>query len=76
MKILWIINTILPFPSNKIGIEPTVFGGWLNSLLDGLINSNEIKKIAIATVYNGESLLKFTDKNKKNLHIFTCYVML
>jgi len=71
MKILWIINTILPFPSNKIGIEPTVFGGWLNSLLDGLINSNEIKKIAIATVYNGEKLLKFTDE-KITYYLIPC----
>ena len=62
MKILWIINTILPFPSKKIGITPTVFGGWLNSLLEDLIISEEIKKIAIATVYSGDILLKFTDK--------------
>lgn len=71
MKILWIINTILPFPSNKIGIKSTVFGGWLNSLLDDLIDSNEIKKIAIATVYNGENLLKFTDK-KITYYLIPC----
>lgn len=62
MKILWIINTILPYPSKKLGMTPTVFGGWLNSLLDGLISSSEIKKIAVATVYKGKKLQKFEDK--------------
>lgn len=60
MKILWIVNTIFPYPSKKIGLKETNFGGWLNGLADELIKNSEIK-IAIATVYNGKKILEFND---------------
>lgn len=63
MKILWIVNTLFPYPSEKLGLKPTVFGGWLNSLLNGIKKSEEVKEIGIATVYSGNSVKKFKDKN-------------
>ena len=38
MKILWIVNTIFPYPAKQIGLKEDCFGGWLNGLAD------EIKK--------------------------------
>ena len=32
MKILWIVNTIFPYPAEKIGVKENNFGGWLNGL--------------------------------------------
>jgi len=62
MKILWIINTILPYPAQKLNMKTSVFGGWLNSLLSELEKSKEIDKIAIVSTYNGNELKKFVDK--------------
>lgn len=63
VKILWIVNTIFPFPSQKLNIGVNVFGGWLNSLFECLKKSDEIDKIAIATTYTGEKFLKFQDEH-------------
>ena len=60
MKILWIVNTIFPYPAEKIGVEKTVFGGWLNGLVENLKNKKEIQ-LAIATTYNGKKQQKFHD---------------
>lgn len=57
MKILWIVNTIFPYPSEFLGIEKNVFGGWLNGLLESLKTCKEVK-LAIATVYSGKKMLK------------------
>lgn len=60
MNILWIVNIIFPYPSEKIGINKTSFGGWLNGLLNQLKKIEKIN-IAVATVYNGEKLLELND---------------
>lgn len=60
MKILWIVNTIFPYPAKKLGIEKTNFGGWLNSLAKEVVKKNKIK-LAIATVYNGKNIIEFND---------------
>ena len=60
MKVLWIVNTIFPYPAEKIGAEKTAFGGWLNGLANELKNIKDIK-LAIATVYNGNQILEFDD---------------
>ena len=60
MKLLWIVNTIFPFPSERIGISKTSFGGWLNGLANELKKIEKIK-LAVATVYNGDKLLEFND---------------
>lgn len=62
MKILWIVNTLFPYPAEKMNREKTVYGGWLNSLMNSLNKSEEIKNLGIATFYNGDKLLKFVDK--------------
>lgn len=61
MKVLWIVNIIFPYPAKMLGNKPTVFGGWLNSLLKGIKESNEVEEIGIMTVYNGKSIKKFKD---------------
>lgn len=60
MKILWIVNTIFPYPASQIGQDKNCFGGWLNGLADKL-KDNENIKLAIATVYNGKDIKKFDD---------------
>lgn len=60
MKILWIVNTIFPYPAEKLGIEKTAFGGWLNSL-SNTIKENENFTLAIASTYKGKRLLEFYD---------------
>lgn len=60
MKVLWIVNTIFPYPSKQLGKDATCFGGWLISLHEELIKNKDIK-IAIATTYNGSTLKRFED---------------
>lgn len=60
MKILWIVNTIFPYPAEQIGVTKTSFGGWLNGLLYVLKENADIE-LAIATLYNGKSIKKFND---------------
>ena len=61
MKILWIVNTIFPYPAEQLKIEKTVFGGWLNGLAGG-IKANSNIELAIATVYKGKKILEFHDE--------------
>ncbi len=63
MRVLWKINTILPYPAEKIGMFKNSFGGWINSLLNIIIENNEIEKIAIISNYDGNILQKF-ENNK------------
>lgn len=60
MKILWIVNTIFPYPAKMIGLEKNVFGGWLNGMANEVIE-NENVDLAIATVYNGNEIKKISD---------------
>jgi len=60
MKILWIVNTIFPYPAEKLGEKKTSFGGWLNSLLDA-IKEREDFELAIATDYKGKDIKEFND---------------
>lgn len=60
MKILWIVNIIFPFPSQKIGVKENNFGGWLNGLANKLQEKEDIN-LAIATVYNGKDILEYND---------------
>lgn len=60
MKILWIVNTIFPYPASQLGISKNVFGGWLAGLFDGIKNNKNLE-LAIATVYNGKKVIKMKD---------------
>ena len=60
MKVLWIVNTIFPYPASKLLINKECFGGWLNGLANSLRNNKEIE-LAVATVYDGKIIKKFYD---------------
>lgn len=60
MKILWIVNTIFPYPASQIGQEKCCFGGWLNGLAGRLKDEKEVE-LAVATVYNGKEIKKYDD---------------
>lgn len=62
MRIMWIVNTIFPYPAEKMGLSKTVFGGWLISLYESLSKKN-IGEICIVSTYNGKDLKKYSDKN-------------
>lgn len=64
MKLLLITNIILQYPSKKLGIKETVFGGWIYSFVKKLKKVNDIK-IAIATVYNGKNIKEYNDNGIK-----------
>lgn len=60
MKILWIVNTIFPYPAKELGIEKTAFGGWLNGLAENLKEHQNIN-LAIASPYCGKEMRKYFD---------------
>ena len=62
MKILWIVNIIFPYPTEKLGYKKNVFGGWLHGLSNSLMQLENID-LAIATTYNGKELLEYKEKN-------------
>lgn len=61
MRVLWIVNTIFPYPSEYLGIEKNVFGGWLNGLSEALKTVKNVE-VAIATVYYGKKMLKISNE--------------
>lgn len=62
MRILWIVNTIFPYPAEMLGKDKNVFGGWMIGLLNALKQKDDIK-IAVASTYNGKELKKYIDNN-------------
>lgn len=70
MKILWIVNTIFPYPSKQLGYKTNVFGGWLLGLYESMIKNKNIK-LAIATTYTGNKFLKFED-NSTTYYLLPC----
>lgn len=60
MKVLWIVNTIFPYPAQKLGLSKNVFGGWLNGLADSLKKEKNIE-MCIATMYDGKELKEYND---------------
>lgn len=57
MKILWISNTIFPDPSEFLGIQPPIYGGWMYGLAKQLSLNNKVR-LAVATIYSGNDLKK------------------
>jgi glycosyltransferase involved in cell wall biosynthesis len=55
MRILWIVNTIFPAPSNVLGFDGPVIGGWMYGMA-GRIATTEGCELAVATVYKGSEL--------------------
>ena len=62
MKVLWLVNTIFPYPAVKINRSVSPFGGWANSLFNSLEKEENILFCIVAT-YNGKELKKFMDKS-------------
>ena len=62
MKILWIVNTIFPYPAKKLNINNTNLGGWLNGLANEIVKEKKIK-LAIASIYSGSEIKKYDDDN-------------
>ena len=63
MKILWIVNTIFPYPSQQLGMKKNPFGGWLIGLANKCIQEENIE-LAIATVYSGSDFKEFKDEKE------------
>lgn len=64
MKILWLVNTIFPYPSEQLNLPKQVFGGWLNSLFNELLKYNNIE-LAIVTVSNKLPYISMSDGKVK-----------
>ena len=63
MRILWSVNIIFPYVSEKLHINNSNLGGsWLISLLNELKNNNKIDKIGIFTVYSGKKYIKLENE--------------
>lgn len=62
MKILWIVNTVFPAPSEAVGLSIPVFGGWMYGLAKQLSEVEGIE-LAVATTYNGSEFKKMTLEN-------------
>lgn len=59
MKVLWIVNTIFPAPSEALGLSSPVFGGWMYGLAEQ-VSKIEGVELAVATIYNGNEIKKIT----------------
>jgi glycosyltransferase involved in cell wall biosynthesis len=57
MRVLWIVNTIFPVPSEVLGLPSPVIGGWMYGLAEQLSKQNGIA-LAVATTYNGQEIKK------------------
>lgn len=60
MRVLWIVNSILPYPAEKLGVEKNAYGGWINGLAENLRNEKNLN-FAIATTYFGNDVKRFSD---------------
>jgi len=60
MKVMWIVNTIFPYPSEKMKIKKSVFGGWMQGLMNSLLKNDEIS-LAVVSTYIGKELKSFYD---------------
>ncbi len=64
MRVLWVVNTLFPFPAKKIGVNYSFFGGWMIGLMNTIIKYNNIE-LAVATTYNGKEILQYDDYKVK-----------
>lgn len=62
MKILWVTNIILPYPSKYFNLPLVSLGGWLESSLSSFYCDTNYK-IAVVSIYNGSTVKKCIDKN-------------
>lgn len=62
IKIVWIVNIIMPFPAEFFKFNTNCFGGWLIGSLEQFRENNEYE-LAIVSVYSGNEIKKVSDKN-------------
>ena len=55
MKVLWIVNKIMPYPAEKLGLQKEVLGGWLDNLLSGLKKEKDLF-LTVVSFYGGQTL--------------------
>jgi len=66
MKVLWIVNTVLPAIAQEVRIKTGVSGGWLLDLADQ-VSAHPSIEMAVATVYSGH---EFIDGSVPGMHFF------
>lgn len=59
MKVLLVVNIILPKAAYLLNKESVVTGGWLTEIVEGLSKKEDIQ-LAVATPYEGNNLKSFT----------------
>lgn len=62
MKVLWILNIIMPYPAKYFKLNVTPFGGWLNGMLSKVVSDKNLELVVVCP-YDGAGLLKCKDKN-------------
>lgn len=62
MKVLWLVNSIFPYPAEQLNSKVSCFGGWAHSLYESVSKEKDIIFCIVAT-YNGSDLKKYVDKN-------------
>lgn len=60
MRIIWIVNTIFPYPAEQLNYDKSIYGGWLNGLATNLILNSEIE-LCIVSTYDGKKLFHCVD---------------
>lgn len=57
MKILWLVNIVMPELAVHLGEKPSVFGGWLNGALDAARNAGH--HITVCTTRTNPKAVRF-----------------
>ena len=60
MRVLWITNIIFPAIAEKMNLPKVVFGGWMYSSAQRLIQQDANVNLAVATVYSGTTFVEQT----------------
>ena len=59
MRVLWITNILFPDICNKLGIQPPVTGGWMQSLISAIKEYSPNVQFGIAALYGtGKELIE------------------
>ena len=62
MKVLWLVNVVMPEPADVLGMNGTSFGGWLTGALNGIYD--KLDSIIIVTIGHVREIKKIQVENK------------
>lgn len=62
MKVLWVVNSIFPYPAKQLNGKESCFGGWAHSLYNSIKTIDDIN-FSIVSTYSGKEFKKFIDGN-------------